>query len=164
MGSKRAAAAGRLLRARRFTLAVAESCTGGLIAHRVTAVPGSSDYFLGGVIAYDNTAKTAILGVSPSTLRRHGAVSGRTAAEMARGARRAFRSDIALSSTGIAGPSGGSRKKPVGLVYLGMARAGGTTVRRHLFKGPRRAVISQAAEAALGMLIGHLGRKARAGR
>ncbi len=150
---------GRLLRDRGLTLAVAESCTGGLVGHRVTQVPGSSEYFLGGVIAYRNDAKAAILGVSRSTLRKRGEVSRRTAAEMAQGARRIFRADIAVSTTGIAGPSGGSRAKPVGLVYLGLAHGGGTLVRRFLFKGSRHAVKSQAADAAFAMLREHLERR-----
>ena len=159
MTEQMAEIAGRLLRDRGLTLALAESCTGGLIGHRVTQVPGSSEYFLGGVIAYSNDAKAAILGVSKSTLREYGAVSRQTAAEMAQGARRAFRADIAVATTGIAGPSGGSRAKPVGLVYLGLAHGGGTIVRRHLFKGTRHAVKSQAANAALAMVREHLERR-----
>lgn len=155
---------GRLLRDRRLTLAVAESCTGGLIGHRITDVPGSSDYFLGGVISYSNTAKVALLGVSPATLRKYGAVSRQTAAEMAEGARLAFGADIALSATGIAGPSGGSRRKPVGLVYVGLAYGCGTVVRRILLKGVRWTVKSQAADAALEMAREHLDRRRRATR
>lgn len=151
--------AGRLLRAGGLTLAVAESCTGGLIGHRLTQVPGSSDYFLGGVIAYSNAAKIAILGVPRSTLGKYGAVSRQTAAEMARGARHTFCADIAVATTGIAGPSGGNRAKPVGLVYLGLADKDGTQVRRFLFRGSRRAVKSQAADAALAMLIEYLQRR-----
>lgn len=146
----------RLLRDSGLTLAVAESCTGGLIGHRLTQAAGSSDYFLGGVIAYSNAVKVALLGVCKSTLGKYGAVSSQTASEMARGARRVFSADLAISSTGIAGPSGGSAVKPIGLVYLGLADKDGTRVRRFLFRGSRRAVKSQAADAALSMLREHL--------
>ena len=106
---------------RGLTVAVAESCTGGLIAHRLTNVPGSSAYFLGGVVAYANEVKEGVLGVRSETLRRHGAVSQETALEMARGVRRLLGADIALSATGIAGPTGGTPEKPVGLVYVALA-------------------------------------------
>ncbi|HOE28067.1 MAG: CinA family protein [Candidatus Aureabacteria bacterium] len=143
---------GRLLRDRGLTLAVAESCTGGLICHRLTQVPGCSAYFLGGAVAYHNAVKIALLGVAATTLARDGAVSAETAAEMARGARRVFGADAAVAATGIAGPAGGSETKPVGLVYLAVAHGGGVTVRRRLFNGSRSAIKSRAAEAALGLL------------
>lgn len=117
-------AIGITLRARGLTLAVAESCTGGLLGGRITAVPGSSDYFLGGIISYSNEVKMKLLGVSPATLEAHGAVSTETAIEMAVGATRATGADIGISITGVAGPGGGSAKKPVGTVYIGIAVPG----------------------------------------
>lgn len=143
---------GRLLKKRRRTLATAESCTGGGIAERVTRVPGSSDYFLGGVVSYANTLKESALGVPRETLKLHGAVSSQTARAMAEGVKRLTGSDYALSVTGIAGPSGGSRNKPVGLVYLGLSGPKGTKVSRFLFSGGRAAVQSKAAQAALNLL------------
>ena len=116
---------GKLLTARNLTLALAESCTGGLISHRLTEVPGSSTYFLGGIVAYAYDVKERQLGVKHNTLYDHGAVSAETALEMARGARRALGTDIGLGVTGIAGPGGGMPGKPVGLVHLAVARRGG---------------------------------------
>ena len=110
---------GDLLRKKKLTLAVAESCTGGLISSKLTDIAGSSDYFLDGIISYSNKAKVKFLGVKQSTLRRHGAASKQTAIEMAVGARKRSGADIGISTTGIAGPAGGSKKKPVGLVWIG---------------------------------------------
>jgi len=121
---------GRLLRDRGLTLAVAESCTGGRIGDRVTDVPGSSAYFLLGAATYSNEAKVAVLGVSPRTLAEHGAVSPATAAEMAAGVRRIAGADVGLSTTGIAGPGGGTAEKPVGTVCVGLAWEGGSWSRR----------------------------------
>lgn len=120
-GRKQEAVVGQLLERRRETLAVAESCTGGRVASRLTSVPGSSAYFLEGVVAYANAAKTRRLGVPSSLLARHGAVSAETAEAMAQGVRRSAGADWGLAVTGIAGPGGGSARKPVGLVYLGVA-------------------------------------------
>jgi len=120
------AVVGRLLREHGKTVAVAESCTGGLLGERITANPGSSAYCLGGVIAYANAAKTALLGVSEALLQQHGAVSEPVARAMAEGARRRFGADFALATTGISGPDGGSETKPVGTVFIALARAEGT--------------------------------------
>jgi nicotinamide-nucleotide amidase len=122
---------GRLLKERGMTLAVAESCTGGLIGHRITDVPGSSAYFLLGVATYSNDAKERILGVRAETLREHGAVSTQTAEEMADGVRRLALASIGVSTTGIAGPGGGSAEKPVGTVCIAVAWEGGVWSRRY---------------------------------
>jgi nicotinamide-nucleotide amidase len=121
---------GRLLSERGLTLAVAESCTGGLIGHRITDVAGSSAYFLLGIVAYSNQAKQALLGVREETLVAHGAVSVETAEEMAEGVRRAGGADIGVATTGIAGPGGGTEEKPVGTVCIGLAWEGGKWSRR----------------------------------
>jgi len=120
----------RLLTERRKTLALAESCTGGCLAHRVTNVPGASAVFLGGWVTYSNEAKQKFLGVHAKTLAAHGAVSEVVAREMAEGARRETGADYALAVTGIAGPSGGTKDKPVGTVFLALADASGTAVER----------------------------------
>jgi nicotinamide-nucleotide amidase len=122
---------GTLLREQGLTLALAESCTGGRVGDRITDVPGSSAYFLLGTATYSNEAKVGILGVSEQTLAEHGAVSTQTAEEMAAGARRISGADIGLSTTGIAGPGGGTRDKPVGTVCIGIAWEGGTWSRRY---------------------------------
>jgi PncC family amidohydrolase len=112
---------GQALKARGWTLAVAESCTGGLVGHRLTQIAGSSDYFLGGVISYSNDAKQSLLDVKEATLMAHGAVSEDVALEMAAGARRALGADVGIAITGIAGPGGGSEEKPVGLTWIAVA-------------------------------------------
>ena len=140
---------GRLLVKRGLTLAVAESCTGGLIGDRLTDVPGSSRYFIGGVIAYSNAAKQRILGARKQTLARWGAVSEQTVREMAAGVCRLFKAQVGFAVSGIAGPSGGSKAKPVGLVYICVRAGRSIAVERHRFHGGRRAVKEQSAEAAL---------------
>jgi nicotinamide-nucleotide amidase len=140
--------AGRAVRNRGWRLAAAESCTGGLIAKMLTSQP-ASDYFVGGAVVYANMAKTVVLGVSEDTLRGHGAVSAEVAAEMAEGARRVFGADIALSTTGIAGPSGATSDKPLGLCYWAVAHPGGTDVAHKVFSGEREQVQKKAAYAAL---------------
>ncbi len=121
-----------LLKQRRKTLAVAESCTGGLIANRITDVPGASEVFLGGVVSYANSAKERFLGVRPETLLEHGAVSAAVACEMAAGAREKFGSDYALAVTGIAGPTGGTAEKPPGTVFIALATGTGVAVKKLL--------------------------------
>jgi nicotinamide-nucleotide amidase len=149
--------AGSLLAASGLTLALAESCTGGMIAARITSVPGSSDYFLGGVVAYDNRVKQGLLGVSGQTLELKGAVSSETAREMALGACRALRADLGLSVTGIAGPGGGTPQKPVGLVHFALARGAGVVAgREFIFPGLRQAVRNGAAICALQLLRSYL--------
>ncbi len=147
-----ACAAGAKLRARGKTLAAAESCTGGLAAKLITDVPGSSAYFIGGAITYSNTAKMKILGVRAKTLKKSGAVSAECAREMAAGARKVFSSDYAFSVTGIAGPDGGIGKKPVGLVYFGLAGPRGVNVFHRQFHGTRSFVRACAANFILNAL------------
>lgn len=132
--------------------AVAESCTGGLISAALAGVPGASQSFAGGIVAYDNTLKRALLGVGDETLERFGAVSEATVREMAQGARAACGSDIALATTGIAGPAGGTAEKPVGLVWLGIAGAQDTAVKRLQLRGDRAAIQARATVGALGFL------------
>ncbi|MHB8834341.1 MAG: CinA family protein [Candidatus Methylomirabilia bacterium] len=147
---------GRALLFRAARLAVAESCTGGLVGARVTGVPGSSRYLLGGVVAYHNSAKMALLQVPRRMLGRFGAVSAPVAAAMARGARRLFKAEIGVAVTGIAGPGGASAGKPVGLVYVAVCGYGRTRCRKALFEGARQRVRDQAADLALIMLLEHL--------
>ncbi|RME34692.1 MAG: nicotinamide-nucleotide amidohydrolase family protein [Thermoflexia bacterium] len=147
---------GHLLRERGLTLATAESCTGGLLGHRVTEVPGSSDYYLGSVVAYANTVKMDLLGVPRDVLEAHGAVSRETALWMARGARRRLRADLALSVTGIAGPGGGTDQKPVGLTFIGLAAPDGEWVEEHRWRGDRSYNKGASAAAALALLRWYL--------
>ena len=147
---------GDLLSQRGWSLAVAESCTGGLLGHRITNVSGSSAYFQGGVISYSNEAKERVLGVPSETLAEHGAVSKETALAMARGARRLMHTDIAVSVTGIAGPTGGTEDKPVGLVCLGLAAQDAELWERHIWTGDRTQNKELSAEAALRLLLSFL--------
>jgi len=158
---------GGLLKKMNKTLAVAESCSGGLIGHRLTNVPGSSAYFLEGLIAYSNAAKIDLLFVSPKMIETHGAVSPETAKAMARGVRKRARADLGLAVTGIAGPSGGTPDKPVGLVFVALAWQGGTEVQINLFLGTRDRIKTQSAQKALDALRRHLlleVRKAKRGK
>lgn len=145
-----------LLRSSGLTLALAESCTGGMIAARITAVPGSSSYFRLGVVAYHNDAKQRLLAVPEQLLIDHGAVSEPVARAMAEGARAAADADIALSVTGIAGPDGGTPEKPVGTVFIAIADGHGCMVQRNLFCGNRETVRQQAAEQALFLIESHV--------
>ncbi len=143
---------GGLLRSRRETVSVAESCTGGMLGERFTSVPGSSDYFLGGFIAYANAMKIELLGVPPETLEQFGAVSKETAEAMAIGARRRLGSTYALSVTGVAGPDAGGEKAPVGAVYVGLADAAGAVVLHRQFLGDRQRVRTFTTQMALDLL------------
>lgn len=147
---------GDQLRRRQMTLAVAESCTGGLLGDLITDIPGSSDYFLGGVLSYSNQVKHQLLGVQAATLETHGAVSAQCAAEMAQGVRRLVQSDVALSVTGIAGPGGGSDSKPKGLTYLHLSAPGCEQGQRFIWPGDRRANKVDSALAALRLLLDYL--------
>jgi nicotinamide-nucleotide amidase len=141
-----------LLEARGLTLATAESCTGGLIAAALTAIPGSSAVVTRGFVTYSNEAKQAMLGVPQGVLDGYGAVSESTARRMAEGALRASGADIAVSCTGIAGPGGATPGKPVGLVFIGAARKGGPTqVLRRVFPGDRTAVRAATVDQALAL-------------
>jgi nicotinamide-nucleotide amidase len=142
----------RLLLMKDKTIAVAESCTGGLLTHRLTNIPGSSKFLRLGIIVYSNESKISILKVPSSTIKRHGAVSEETATAMARSVRRIHRTDFGVGITGIAGPSGGSAAKPVGLAYIAVAEARKTICLRRLFQGSRTRIKSQAATQGLKLL------------
>jgi nicotinamide-nucleotide amidase len=147
-----------LLTAKRQTLALAESCSGGLLAHRLTNIPGSSAYFLAGIVAYSNAAKTELLGVPTRLMFKHGAVSAPVARAMADGARRRAKATYGVGITGIAGPTGGTAEKPVGLVYTCLAGPDGIEVRKSLFFGARKQVKYQSCQRALDLLRRRLGR------
>jgi len=149
---------GEILTARGLTLAAAESCTGGLVSHRITNVPGSSVYFVGGVVSYANAVKIALVGVRPQTLEMHGAVSRETVIEMARGVRVALKADIGIAISGIAGPGGGTAEKPVGLTWIGLSAAEGEEARKSIWPGDRLAVKEQSAQAALELVLEYLKR------
>lgn len=144
---------GQLLRELGWNCATAESCTGGLIGSWITSLTGSSDYFPGGIIAYSNGAKTALLGVSQRTLDEVGAVSGECALEMANGARQAFNAQLGISSTGIAGPGGATARKPVGLIYVAAATPDRSEVRELRLDGDRLRNIHDSAVAALELAL-----------
>jgi nicotinamide-nucleotide amidase len=148
---------------RGLTLAVAESCTGGLVADAITDVPGSSGYFAGGVVSYSNGAKEQLLGVPGDVLAAHGAVSAQVARAMAEGVRARFGADVGAAVTGIAGPDGGSEAKPVGLTYVAVADEGGVDVRRHAWTGDRRANKTSSAAATLEIVLDRIGEARAAG-
>lgn len=150
---------GRLLSARHLRLGVAESCTGGLMGHRITNVAGSSEYFMGGVVSYSYEAKVAVLGVSWDTLRAFGAVSRETVLEMARGAKKLFEVNIAVSISGIAGPGGGTADKPVGTTWVALVADDGEWAQKFQFQGDRQQNKAASAEAALQMLLAYLQKK-----
>ncbi len=144
---------GRILREAGWTLALAESCTGGLVAHFVTEIPGSSKYFILGAVTYANRAKERLLAVSGEDLARFGAVSRKVAEAMARGVRDLAAADCVVGITGIAGPGGGTKRKPVGTVYLAALGPWGLLERREVFSGSRSEIKVQAAAVALDMLV-----------
>lgn len=147
---------GALLRKHGWTLSVAESCTGGLISHRFTNVSGSSGYFEGGVVSYSNRAKAAHLRIPRAYLQKHGAVSSAVAKKMAEGVRKAFRTDFGLSTTGVAGPTGGTKKTPVGLVFIGLSDGKRSRVKKEIFRGTRLQIKEQASQRCLEFLHEHL--------
>jgi nicotinamide-nucleotide amidase len=144
-------ALGRLLKGQELTISTAESCTGGAVASSITSVPGSSDYFMGSVVAYDNTIKNKVLGVKTETLEQYGAVSEETVKEMAEGVRKMLQTDIAVSTSGIAGPGGGTEDKPVGTVWLGYADKHGTRAKKIVLTKQRDVNTKYSALAALNM-------------
>lgn len=153
MGSELAVRLVELLSKAGLTLCTAESCTGGQIAAAITAIPGSSKVFLGGVVAYANTAKVSLLGIQEATLAEHGAVSEQVAIQMALGAQQRFGADFAVSTTGIAGPGGGTLSKPVGLVCIAWAGLQGVDSASFNFAGSRSEVQAETVhEALLGIL------------
>jgi nicotinamide-nucleotide amidase len=140
---------GDLLRTHKLTLGTVESATGGLISHLITDVAGSSDYFQGSIVSYSNEIKIKLAGVRPETLKKYGAVSAQVAREMAEGGRKALGTDICIADTGIAGPTGATARKPVGLFYIGLSHSSGTFSRKHIFQGNRQQNKEQAAHTAL---------------
>lgn len=148
---------GRVVRDRGMHLATAESCTGGLVAHLITEVAGSSDYFSGALVTYSNDAKVALADVPSDLLEAHGAVSAQVAQAMAEGTRRRLGVDLAVAVTGIAGPDGGTADKPVGLTYVAIADREGSDVRRHVWDGDRSGNKRSSAAAALEFVLERVG-------
>lgn len=144
---------GSVLLEKRLTLGVAESCTGGMVGAAITAIPGSSRYFKGGIIAYENKVKQRLLGVPRHVLDKHGAVSAETVIAMARGAQQVLHADCAIAVSGIAGPGGGTRAKPAGLVYIGIAKGKKARAFEERFRGPRSRVREQAVLRALRRMV-----------
>jgi len=140
---------GNLLREKGLTLSIAESCTGGLICDRITNIPGSSDYFMGGMVNYSNESKAEYLGVPLVEIRKYGAVSSRVAGKMAQGVRKAFGTTFGLSTTGVAGPTGGTKRSPIGRVFIGLSDGRRTWVRKEDLKGKRREIKRAASERGL---------------
>jgi len=147
---------GKILVEKGWTISTAESCTGGLLSHVLTGVSGSSSYFIGGVVAYSNRIKENILGVESKTLAQHGAVSEETALEMAAGIRKKFNTDFGLSTTGIAGPTGGTPTKPVGLVWMGISTPAGNQAFEGHFSGGREGIKNSTVKEILTRLIREL--------
>ena len=140
---------GDRLRERGWTVSIAESCTGGLICDRITDVSGSSEYFEGGMITYSNESKARHLGISLDYIKKYGAVSPQVAKKMAQGVRKAFGTNFGLSTTGVAGPTGGTKRAPIGRVFIGLTHERRSWVRKEDFKGSRRKIKEMAAEKAL---------------
>jgi nicotinamide-nucleotide amidase len=147
---------GDYLRNKGWTLAIAESCTGGLICDRITNVSGSSDYFMGGMVNYSNESKSKHLGVPSNDIRRYGAVSPQVARKMAQGVRKAFHTTFGLSTTGVAGPTGGTKRSPVGRVFIGIASRRRTWVKKLDLHGTRREIKEKATEKALQFFYGKI--------
>lgn len=143
---------GDLMRKKGWTLSIAESCTGGLICDRITDISGSSDYFMGGMVTYSNESKERLLGVPRKDIERYGAVSAQVARKMAQGVRKTFGTTFGLSTTGIAGPTGGSNEKPVGLVFIGLSDGKRTIIKKVIFKGSRREIKKGSAQRSLNEL------------
>ncbi len=144
---------GEMLSKKNLSLSVCESCTGGMLGSIITTVPGSSNYFKGGIIAYSNEIKNKIIGVKKRTLKNFGAVSKQTASEMAMGIKRIMGTDAGIAITGIAGPGGGTKNKPVGLVYIGVILSKKIKVEKNIFSGNRQQIREKACEQALRLLI-----------
>ncbi len=134
---------------RKWTLSIAESCTGGLICDRITNVSGSSDYFMGGMVNYSNESKARHLGVPLDDIKKYGAVSPQVAKKMAQGVRKAFGTNFGLSTTGVAGPTGGTKRAPIGRVFIGLTHGGRSWIWKEDLKGSRREIKEKAAEKAL---------------
>jgi nicotinamide-nucleotide amidase len=148
---------GELLRRRGLRLATAESCTGGLLSHLITNIPGSSTYFMGGIVSYAYEAKVRLLGVRWSTLEKYGAVSQQTALEMASGVRKALAADVGVSISGIAGPGGGMPEKPVGFTWIGLSTPDADEAWNYVWNGNRLEIKEQSARQALQLLVDYLG-------
>jgi len=146
----------QLLRKKNKTVALAESCSGGLLSHRITNIPGSSEYFIGSMVTYSNKAKVNLLKIAPKLIAQHGAVSSQVARRMAKGVRKLFRADFGVSITGIAGPGGGTKTKPVGLTYIAVNSRTKTICVKSIFKGTRLSIKSQAAAKAFELLLNAL--------
>ena len=142
-------AIGDLLREREWTLSIAESCTGGLICDRITDITGSSDYFKGGMVTYSNESKAKHLEITLNYIKRYGAVSPQVARKMAQGVRKAFGTTFGLSTTGVAGPTGGTKRAPIGRIFIGLANGRKTWVRREDLRGSRKEIKRKASEKAL---------------
>jgi len=140
---------GNLLREKGYTLSIAESCTGGLICDRITNVSGSSGYFMGGMVTYSNESKAEHLGIPSAIIKRHGAVSPQVARRMAQGVRKALHTTFGLSTTGVAGPTGGTKRSPIGRVFIGISDGRRTCVKKLDLKGSRREIKKKATEKAL---------------
>jgi len=149
-------AIGTFLRQKGWTLSIAESCTGGLVSDRITNISGSSDYFEGGIVSYSNRAKARHLSIPMKVIERHGAVSPQVARRMAQGVRKAFRTTFGLSTTGVAGPTGGTKKTPVGRVFIAISEGKRTRVSKETFNGTRQTIKRKAAERSLILLHGFL--------
>ncbi len=152
---------GNLLRKKGWTLSIAESCTGGLVCDRITNVSGSSDYFMGGMVTYSNESKAEHLGIPLNYISKYGAVSPQVARKMAQGVRKAFHTTFGLSTTGVAGPTGGTKRSPIGRIFIGLTDGRRTWVKKLNLKGSRRQIKKKATEEALGSLYRILIEEAR---